>query len=52
MKYTNKLGPLDLTHPDDRDKVEENIQKRIEGKKKAIEYDFRCLTKKGETISC
>ncbi|MDZ7715234.1 MAG: PAS domain S-box protein [Balneolaceae bacterium] len=46
----NKLGPLDLTHPDDRDKVEENIQKRIEGKKKAIEYDFRCLTKKGETI--
>ena len=46
----NKLGPLDLAHPKDSREVKENIQKRIEGGKEAIEYDFRCLTKDEQVI--
>jgi PAS domain S-box-containing protein len=46
----NKVGPLDLTHPEDQDIVEENLRKRLEGETKSIEYEFRCQTKEGKTI--
>jgi len=46
----NKLGPLDLTHPEDRNTVKTNIEKRIEGERKSIQYDFRCLTKDNQVI--
>lgn len=46
----NSMSPLDLTHPDDRDIVEENIRQRIEGEADSMEYDFRCLTKGGDVI--
>lgn len=46
----DKLGPLDLTYPDDRDLVKENIKKRIEGKVKDIRYEFRGLRKDGRII--
>ena len=46
----HQLGPLDLAHPKDVDEVANNIQKRIEGDRKAIEYDFRCHTKDEKTI--
>ncbi len=44
------LGPLDLTHPDDREMVQSHIADRINGEMQSIEYDFRCLTRDGETI--
>lgn len=46
----NKLGPMDLTHPDDRDTVRRNIQRRITGESKGIEYDFRGVTRDNQTI--
>ncbi len=45
-----KLGPLDLAHPDDRHIVDKNIKDRIDGRIKAIEYDFRCMTKDSQII--
>lgn len=46
----NKLSPSDLTHPDDRETVATNIRRRIEGESKALEYDFRGMTRDGQTI--
>jgi len=46
----NRLGPLDLTHPDDRETVRTNIEKRLQGEENAIQYAFRCCTKDDETI--
>jgi len=46
----DRLGPLDLAHPEDRDMVEENLNKRLNGEIKSIEYDFRCLTKDEQAI--
>ncbi len=45
-----KLGPLDLTYPEDRPIVQENIRKRIEGEIDSIRYDFRGLRKDGTVI--
>lgn len=44
------LGPLDLTHPEDESLVDKNLKNRLEGDIKSIEYDFRCITKDGQTI--
>lgn len=49
-EIVNKISPYDLAHPEDRELVRENIAKRIEGTEEAIEYDFLCKTKSGETI--
>ena len=46
-----KKGPMDLTHPDDREKVAENIRKRISGEADHIEYDFVAFRKDGKAIS-
>lgn len=46
----NKLGPLDLTHPDDRPKVLENIRKRIIGEIDSARYEIRCLRKDGSEL--
>ncbi|MEG8947695.1 PAS domain S-box protein [Rosettibacter firmus] len=45
-----KLGPLDLTHPEDRKTVAENIRKRIENEVKEIRYEFKGFKKNGEAI--
>jgi len=45
-----KLGPLDLTHPDDRPRVVENIQRRVSGGIEGIQYEFRGLKKDGTVI--
>jgi PAS domain S-box-containing protein len=44
------LGPLDLTHPDYRAEVMENIRRRLLGEVKTIHYDFRGLRKDGTVI--
>lgn len=49
-EIVDEMGPLDLTHPDDRDLVEENLRKRLTGKAESLEYDFRCLTKDDQVI--
>lgn len=46
------LGPLDLTHPDDRPMVMENIRRRIAGEVEATFYAFRGLCKDGRIIRC
>lgn len=46
----NKLGPMDLTHPDDRETVRDNIRRRMTGESKAMEYDFRGITRDNQTI--
>lgn len=45
-----KLGPLDLTHPDDRPRVIENVSKRVTGEVESIRYEFKGLRKDGSVI--
>ncbi|MDZ7773729.1 MAG: PAS domain S-box protein [Balneolaceae bacterium] len=46
----NKLSPMDLTHLDDRETVKTNIRRRLKGESKALEYDFRGVTRDGQII--
>ncbi len=46
----DKLGPLDLTHPDDRPRVIENVNKRVAGEIESIRYDFKGLKKDGSVV--
>jgi protein-histidine pros-kinase len=46
------LGPADLTHPDDRDKVAEFIRRRIAGEVASVHYTFRALHKSGRELHC
>jgi|Deesub1362A_J573_1020465.scaffolds.fasta_scaffold05607_3 PAS domain S-box-containing protein len=48
----DKLGPIDLTHPDDRAFVAENIRRRIDGEVESAHYTFRGLRRDGKTIYC
>jgi len=48
----DKLGYLDLTHPQDREIVEENIRLRLEGKAESTHYTFRGIRKDGSVIYC
>ena len=41
----SKLGPKDLTFPDDLIKVENNIKSRIKGDIESVNYEFRGITK-------
>ena len=42
-----RKGPLDLTHPQDRDRIVENLRRRLEGKVDQVRYTFRGLRKDG-----
>ncbi len=48
----NKLGPLDLTHPDDREIVRRNMAKKINREQKVTHYLFKGLRKNGDVIFC
>ena len=48
----DRLGPLDLTAPEDRSRVAENIRRRIEGEVRRLRYTFRGLRKDGTTFDC
>ena len=41
----NKLGPKDLTYPEDLDKVINNINNRLRGEFQSVNYEFRGITK-------
>ncbi|MEW5842866.1 MAG: PAS domain S-box protein [Bacteroidota bacterium] len=49
-EIVDKLGPMDLTAPEDRDVVAENIRKRVEGIAEHIRYSFKGLRKDGRRI--
>lgn len=49
-EVVNRLGPLDLVHPDDRPLVSENIRRRIEGDFEEIRYECRGLRKDGSAF--
>ncbi|KUG26978.1 hypothetical protein ASZ90_003160 [hydrocarbon metagenome] len=46
----NKLSPKDVVHPDDRELVNENIQKRLNEEISSLHYEFRGITKTGKII--
>jgi len=46
----DRLSPMDLTHPRDREKVDQNIQQRISGKTQSIHYEFVGITKNHASI--
>ncbi|MGQ9819404.1 MAG: PAS domain S-box protein [Candidatus Kapaibacteriales bacterium] len=41
---------LDFIHPDDREKVAENIRRRISGELESIRYELRIIRKDGTTV--
>jgi PAS domain S-box-containing protein len=43
----DRLGPLDLTHPQDRERVVENIRRRLRGEVDEVQYAFRGVRKDG-----
>ena len=43
----DRLGPMDLTAPEDRPRVSENIRRRVEGEVPAIHYTFKGLRADG-----
>jgi PAS domain S-box-containing protein len=45
-----RMGPLDLTDPQDRQRVADNIQKRISGEADSIHYAFVGIGKDGSKI--
>ncbi len=49
-EVVDRLGPLDLTHPEDRPRVVENVRRRTEGEVQDIRYEFRGLRKDGAVI--
>lgn len=44
------MGNMDVTHPEDRPAVAENIKKRIRGRIESIHYGFRGVKKDGSVI--
>ncbi len=49
-EMTDKVNPLDLTHPEDRKLVEENFRKRLSGEVDHIEYEMKAIRKDGKII--
>lgn len=46
----DKMGPKDLTRPEDWPTVEENLRKRVDGEIGSIHYEFQGVTKEGKLI--
>lgn len=51
-EIVGRLGPLDLTHPDDHALVQENIRQRFSGQVEASHYILKGRRKDGEAIIC
>jgi len=51
-ELVDRLGPLDLVHPEDRLLVAEELRRRLEGEAEYARYSFRGLQKDGSVISC
>jgi len=46
----DRLGPKDVSHPEDWPLVEGNLRRRLEGEVVAVRYGFRCVRKDGRVI--
>lgn len=51
-EIADRLGPLDLTHPEDRTLVAENLRRRIEGETEKVQYEFQGIRKDGSPMHC
>ena len=49
-EMTLKMGPKDIVLPDDWPKVEEGLQKKLDGEIESLYYEIRGLTKKGDFV--
>lgn len=49
-ELVGKIGPLDITHPDDRPLMEAKIHQRLSGDIQSVEYEFRGVRKSGEVF--
>jgi two-component system, cell cycle sensor histidine kinase and response regulator CckA len=49
-EIVNRINPIDITHPEDRRAVEENIRKRISGEIDSVEYEIRTIRKDSRVI--
>lgn len=52
QEIIGRLGPLDLTHPDDRPWVKEKIRQRLTGELESLRYELRGLRKDGTALWC
>jgi len=52
QEIIGRLGPLDLTHPDDRPWVKKKIRQRPTGELESLRYELRGLRKDGTTLWC
>ncbi len=50
-EIVNKIGPIELTHPDDRISVEDNIRRRMSGEIEYVEQEIKIVSKDGKVIS-
>lgn len=50
-EVVNRLCFMDLIHPDDRDRVAENVEKRLKGEQESNEYDFKAIKKDGTVMT-
>ncbi|RMG00347.1 MAG: PAS domain S-box protein, partial [Nitrospirae bacterium] len=46
----DRMGPRDLTHPEDWPTVSENLKKRFTGEVESMNYRFRCIRKDAREI--
>ncbi|MBU0966788.1 MAG: PAS domain S-box protein [Proteobacteria bacterium] len=50
-EIVDRMNPIDITHPEDKKIVEENIRKRIAGEIDSLEYIIRTVRKDGRAIT-
>ena len=48
----DRLTPLDVIAPEDREMVQEQIRRRFAGEMVSVQYQFRGLRKDGSTLEC
>ncbi len=51
-ELVDKVNPLDLVHPKDRNLVRAKIQQRLRGEVVHVHYEFRGVRKNGEVVYC
>jgi PAS domain S-box-containing protein len=51
-ELVGKIGPLELAHPEDRDKVAEYTRRRVAGEVESVRYTVRGIRKDGSLIQC
>ncbi len=50
QEIIDKKTPDDLAHPDDRDRIKQNLKKRLSGEEKSINYEFRGARRDGTFV--